>query len=167
MKDYLKCLPPPVRWHLLDHGSAFALTLVIGGWFYSQPYIKANQEHAMALRDKQMDLRSTEQVAKASAKVADDRYANGCVFIVARNSDNKPVSLAEGMTVLDAQTQVPLPPNTIICDGIGNTAAMNDKGTASSIAWTGNRELVNKSIKKWKKEQTSLDTSIEVRYDNQ
>ncbi len=96
----------------------------------------------------QQRLEAQQAALAERAKIADDRYRDGCLLIQ-KQGQNTLIAISQGMPVVDSQTGQPLPPNTVICDFTGNTAVMAWNGTAvvtTDVAFTGNRELINQAI---------------------
>ncbi|OKH47310.1 hypothetical protein NIES2101_24025 [Calothrix sp. HK-06] len=105
----------------------------------------ASNENKQRLLDEQF---KREQQA---SKIAQSRYKSGCVMVVAANSPRNLATLVEGEPVLDRTTKNPLPLNTVVCDGIGNTGTIvrSVNGlVVGNMAFTGNRELAIDTIKK-------------------
>ncbi|MBD2457730.1 hypothetical protein H6G80_27120 [Nostoc sp. FACHB-87] len=85
------------------------------------------------------------------ARIADARYQNGCLPIVVGSYPRiRYVSIFEGQTLTDRHTKQPLPSGTVVCDGQGNTGVIEENGTVGAIAFTGNRDLVAKRLKRFR-----------------
>jgi len=86
------------------------------------------------------------------AKVAIQRYQDGCTIVVAVSSPKDLATLSKGEPVLDRITKNPLPEGTVVCDINGSTAVLksNSQGVpvADDFAFTGNRELALSLVKK-------------------
>lgn len=97
-------------------------------------------------------LEQSQELAKAKAAIATQRYRDGCLLVVAVNSPMNLATLVPGESVLDRITKRPLPSGTVVCDGNGNTAILipnlDGKPVIGEIAYTGNRDLVIQTVKK-------------------
>jgi hypothetical protein len=94
------------------------------------------------------------QVAKdhedEQAKIAEKRYASGCIMIVAGTDENSFTSLSEGYPVVDKIRRKPLPTGSVVCDANGNTGVMIRQKDANGqlqtvvgyVAFTGNKAVV-------------------------
>ncbi len=87
---------------------------------------------------------------KEQAVIADQRYSSGCIPVVNGEYPNITYqSIAEGMQIFDRHTKTPLPSGTIVCDGQGNTGVVGLNGV-ESIAFTGNRDVVQKRLTRFR-----------------
>ncbi|AKG21794.1 hypothetical protein [Calothrix sp. 336/3] len=97
-------------------------------------------------------LEQSQEIAKAKAAIASQRYKDGCLLVVAANSPTNLATLVPGEAVIDRITKRPLPSGTVVCDGNGNTAILvpnlDRKPVIGEIAYTGNRDLVMKTVKR-------------------
>jgi hypothetical protein len=147
----------------------FGLALVIMGYIGSQGRLNAQRLQAETIQAHQRDLQLTAQIQKVGAVTANERYENGCLPVV-NLGGNTPVNLAQGMTVTDPKTKASLPPGTIVCDGNGNTGIISaDDHTVQSIAWTGDRKIINDSLTKWtggKYQQSAITVEVSTNGSN-
>lgn len=96
------------------------------------------------------ELKIQQEMADLQAKIASNRYRNGCVIVVAQKAPDKFTSLTEGHPVIDWVRKTPLPAGTIVCDANGNTAVIekrNGKPVIGKTAFTGDRQLINQARK--------------------
>lgn len=96
---------------------------------------------------RQTKLQEHHKFEQAQAKIAEARYKAGCVLIVAPENVRNLATLEEGDVIRDRTNGKPLPDNTIICDGNGNTGVIKD-GKVGLIAFTGNRDLVLQQVRR-------------------
>ncbi|NJN07182.1 MAG: hypothetical protein HC815_04070 [Richelia sp. RM1_1_1] len=94
---------------------------------------------------KQTKLEEQFKFEQQQAKIAEARYTAGCVLIVAPENTRNLATIEDGDVIRDRTNGKPLPNNTVICDGNGNTGVIKD-GKAGLIAFTGNRDLVIQQV---------------------
>lgn len=100
--------------------------------------------------DKQIKLEQQLEFEKQQAKIASARYENGCLpSVIGNYPDVQYVSIYEGQVLSDRRTNKPLPNGTVVCDGQGNTGVVQG-GEVSQIAFTGNRDLIGKRLKRFR-----------------
>ncbi|NEP00882.1 MAG: hypothetical protein F6K58_19895 [Symploca sp. SIO2E9] len=109
-----------------------------------------------------------EQLSQQEQKIADNRYKNGCILPVAEQKTRtkngteiaKAVALNSSDVPKDRLTGQPLPSGTIVCDLFGNTAVINQSFEGEfyliNFARTGDRDLINKSLKRFGDGQYSM-----------
>ncbi|MBD2054795.1 hypothetical protein H6F88_01940 [Oculatella sp. FACHB-28] len=134
--------------------AAIALMVLAGAANYST--ISQNMQATGRVREKAMEhsefnqqLQATSLFVEQQAEIAEQRYSEGCVLVVASNDPTKFTSLTEGQPVLDSVRNVPLPAGTVVCDVFGNTArivSLDGQPVASEFAYTGNKQLVDDAI---------------------
>ncbi len=101
--------------------------------------------------EKQTKLEQQVQFEGEQSKIADARYQKGCLPSVTGTYPNiRYASIFEGQVLSDRHTKRPLPNGTVVCDGQGNTGVIEDNGTVGAIAFTGNRDLVAKRLKRFR-----------------
>jgi hypothetical protein len=104
-----------------------------------------NQISASSL--KQSKLATQLEFEQKQAKIAEARYQAGCVLVVAAENARNLATIEEGDIIRDRTNGKPLPNNSVICDGNGNTGVIKDN-KVDLIAFTGNRELVIQQVKR-------------------
>ncbi|MDB9369167.1 hypothetical protein PN456_09375 [Nodularia spumigena CS-586/05] len=127
----------------------------------SAPNIKSNistmgeiQQVVRKNSTQEWKLRASQQAAQAQAEIAEQRYRDGCVMVVAMNNPDSFTSLSEGEPVIDHVRNVPLPIGTVVCDANGNTAVIikgENQPVTGEIAFTGNQELIANVRQKFNK----------------
>jgi hypothetical protein len=99
-------------------------------------------------------LEQGQELVKARAAIAEQRYKDGCTIVVAVNSPKNLATLVEGETVLDRTSKKSLPAGTVVCDGNGNTGVLKANGqnipVVSDLTYTGNRELAIDQVRRIK-----------------
>ena len=149
------------RWFRRNKGNLIFTGLAIGSTVLSYPNIQENNRHMAMLRSqiaannqKVESLEQNLEFEKAQAKIAETRYANGCIPVVYRLDPGKYVSLQEEKPVVDQVTKEPLPVGSVVCDSQGNTGTIIEfsDGTSgvSHMAFTGNRKIVTFRLKNYK-----------------
>ncbi|MBW4677693.1 MAG: hypothetical protein KME52_27945 [Desmonostoc geniculatum HA4340-LM1] len=101
--------------------------------------------------ERQTKLEQQYQFEEEQSKIADARYEKGCLPVVSGSYPNiRYVSIFKGQSLTDRHTGKALPSGTVICDGQGNTGAIEGSGTVGAIAFTGNRDMVAKRLKRFR-----------------
>ena len=109
------------------------------------------QESVRENSKQEWQLRASQQAAQAQAEIAEERYRNGCVMVVAMSDPKSFTTLSEGQPVIDRVRRKPLPSGTIVCDANGNTAKIVlgvDRLVVGEIAFTGNQEVIQAARKR-------------------
>lgn len=143
------------------HGSLIVFgSLTLGSLAFGHKDIQRNMQSLSIAREtiaknenKQRLLDEQFQREQQAAKIAESRYKSGCVMVVAAGQPRNLATLVEGEPVLDRTTKKPLPLNTVVCDGIGNTGTIVQSANGlvvGNMAFTGNRQLAIDTIKKIK-----------------
>ncbi|MBW4600335.1 MAG: hypothetical protein KME29_12195 [Calothrix sp. FI2-JRJ7] len=104
-------------------------------------------------RELQLQLESE----KEQAEIANERYKT-CLPVVGENFKNGThyfAGIQEGMIIHDRITGKPLPQGTVICDAFGNTGTLDENGKVKSLAFTGNRALIEQRLKRFRGSQFS------------
>lgn len=141
------------------NGAIVFSALLLASLVYGHKDVQRNMQSMSIAREtiasnesKQRLLDEQFQREQQAAHIAEQRYKSGCVMVVSANSPRNLATLVKGEPILDRTTKKPLPLNTVVCDGIGNTGVIeqNSKGllVVGQIAFTGNRELAIDTIKK-------------------
>lgn len=139
-------------------GAIIFSTLILGSLAFGHKDIQQNMQSLSVAREtiavnenKQRLLNEQFQREQQSAKIAEQRYKSGCVMVVAASSPRNLATLVKGEPIFDRTTKKPLPLNTVVCDGIGNTGVIvqsSDGLVVGQMAFTGNRELAIDTIRK-------------------
>jgi hypothetical protein len=153
-KDYQAQNTP--NWIKRNPVAAGAIALMVLAAAANFPTIAQNMQATGRVREKAMEnselnqqLQATSLFTEQQAEIAEKRYSEGCVLVVASNDPSKFTSLSEGQPVLDAVRGVPLPAGTVVCDAFGNTARIIDQDgnpVAGELAFTGNKQVVEEAI---------------------
>lgn len=138
--------------------------LLIVGAIASIPSIQKHQARIDLIRD---DIKAREAKAEAldrqlqyeqrQAEVANKRYQS-CLPVVGneyRNGTHYFTGLKEGDKPKDRITGKVLPTGTVICDAHGTTAVIDDNGAATYTAYTGDRDVVQARLKRFRGSQYS------------
>jgi hypothetical protein len=111
------------NWVKRNPVAAGAIALMALAAAFNYPTIAQNMKATGRVREKALvnseltqQLEATNIFAEQQAAIAEQRYSDGCIVVVASNDPTKFTSLTEGQPVLDAVRGVPLPTNTIVCD---------------------------------------------------
>ncbi|MEM7578291.1 MAG: hypothetical protein AAF316_00305 [Cyanobacteria bacterium P01_A01_bin.80] len=143
-----------------------ALFLVFGTMAVLASYPSFNAHQARIEADKaDIDQKTLERrilqrqldSEKEKAIIAEQRYKS-CLPVVGENFKNGThyfAGIQEGSLIQDRITGNTLPSGTIICDGFGNTASINSDGKATNFAYTGDRDVIQKRLKRFKASQFS------------
>ncbi len=137
---------------------------ILVGFIFAYPNIQAHQS---ANRESQKDIAQRELKAdilerqlefeQRQALVAEKRYES-CLPVVGeslKNGTHYFSGLQEGDIPTDRITKKPLPKGTVICDAHGSTGVINENGEIAFTAYTGNRDLVQKRLTRFKGSQYS------------
>ena len=138
--------------------------LLIIGAIASIPSIQKHQARTDLIR---ADIKARESRAEAllrqleyeqrQAEVANKRYKS-CLPVVGeeyRNGTHYFTGLKKGDKPKDRITGDYLPTGTVICDAHGTTAVINQDGAVSYTAYTGDRDVVQARLKRFKNSQYS------------
>lgn len=153
---------------LLDVGitpANFAFVgLVFAALVFSIPALEKHQKRVNLIRSeiKQREaltekLERQLNYEKRQARIANERYKS-CLPIVGteyRNETHYFIGLKKGDMPKDRITGKQLPSGTVVCDAHGNTAVVNKKGTVSYLAFTGDRNIVQSRLSRFRGSQYS------------
>lgn len=81
---------------------------------------------------------------KSCLPVVGSQYSNGTHYFTGLREGDKPKDKITGKL---------LPSGTVICDAHGNTAVISKDGTARYFAFTGNRDLIQKRLQRFRGSQ--------------
>ena len=167
------------RESLLDFGIKptnllFGGLLIIGA-IASIPSIQKHQARTDLIR---ADIKQREAKASAldrqlefeqrQAEVANKRYKT-CLPIVGeeyRNGTHYFTGLKEGDKPIDRISGKYLPTGTVVCDAHGNSGVINEDGAVSYTAYTGDRDVVQARLKRFRGSQYSQPVNTFVKEDN-
>ncbi len=111
-----------------------------------------------ASNDRLSRLERQRDVEKREAKIAEQRYEK-CLPVVGkvrRNDRHYFVGLKKKQLITDRISGAPLVKGTVVCDAFGVTGVLNEEGRVSAVAFTGNRDLVARRTKRFRKQQYSM-----------
>ncbi|MBN3993845.1 MAG: hypothetical protein HWQ36_26025 [Nostoc sp. NMS2] len=101
--------------------------------------------------EKQTKLEQQIAFEQEQAKIANTRYQEGCIPIVFGTYPNiRYVTIVEDQILTDRITGRTLPSGTRVCDANGNTGVISEKGAVGVIAFTGDRDMVAKRLKRFR-----------------
>lgn len=112
--------------------------------------ISSIKEQVAYQSQKEIKLEQQFEFEQQQAKIADARYQTGCLPIVGTQYPHRYVTIVEGQILTDRITGRSLPPGTIVCDGNGNTGVISESGAVGAIAFTGDRDMVAKRLKRFR-----------------
>lgn len=125
----------------------------------SMPSLRKYQDQMAVIRNEVADISGKSQklereleFEQSQAKVANERYKL-CLPVVGktfRNGTHYFTGLREGEIPQDRVTGQPLPTGTIVCDAHGTTAVINNQGQVTSTAYTGDRDLIQSRLKRFR-----------------
>ena len=107
--------------------------------------VSQNQQQIDAL-EREAELEKTQDA------IAVERYKN-CLPVVGENYKNGThyfAGLDSGLIPVDRITGKAFPKGTVICDAHGSTAVINQSGEITFPAYTGNRDVVQKRLQRFK-----------------
>lgn len=134
----------------LVYGAAIAMATVGIGWQnLSQPPGQSPGDVARSVRRntqlQEAKLKGSEEAEAMAQQTADTRYRMGCLMPVAISDPSKYAALSTD-PVLDSTTKRPVTRGTRLCDANGNTGIADENGIPQNLAFTGNREVVQKRM---------------------
>ncbi|MGB3641681.1 MAG: hypothetical protein WBA39_29505 [Rivularia sp. (in: cyanobacteria)] len=97
------------------------------------------------------------QAEQEQAKIANQRYAT-CLPVVGEQYQNGThyfSGIQTGTVIFDRISNKPLPTGTVICDANGTTGVIGDKGAVTFTAFTGDRNVIQKRLKRFRGSQYS------------
>jgi hypothetical protein len=102
-------------------------------------------------QNRQITLQQQQQRhSRTAGQIAEERYQSGCILVRILADDGQPISLFQGLVVVDSRTYKPLPQGTVVCDGNGSTSALESGGRVNTIATTQNLQIINDAIQQGK-----------------
>ena len=109
-------------------------------------------------------LERQRDVEKREAEIAEQRYSK-CLPVVGkvlRNGLHYFVGLKKNQLITDRISGAPLVKGTVVCDAFGVTGVLNEEGRVSAVAFTGNRDLVARRTKRFRRQQYSMPVVEDV-----
>ncbi|MGD1873068.1 MAG: hypothetical protein ACFB02_08440 [Mastigocoleus sp.] len=94
---------------------------------------------------------------REQAMIANERYKS-CLPVVGetfKNGTHYFSGIQKGSVIRDRITEKPLPQGTVVCDSHGITAVIDANGQASFTAYTGDRDIIQARLKRFKGSQYS------------
>jgi hypothetical protein len=135
-------------------GLAIAATFGVGISQTFSPQARAIRTEVQAQereQNRQLTLQQQQQRHSTTAgKIAEQRYQDGCLLVRLLDEMGQPISLFEGLVVVDSQTQQPLAQGTVVCDGNGATSSLEAGGRVGTVATTQNLQVVKHAIEQGK-----------------
>ncbi|NJN13716.1 MAG: hypothetical protein HC836_24705 [Richelia sp. RM2_1_2] len=138
--------------------------LILTALIVSIPSLKKHQAKIDLIRT---EIKHREDVAEKlerqlsyeqrQAQVANKRYES-CLPVVGdeyHNGTHYFTGIKEGDKPKDKITRKNLPTGTIVCDAHGNTGVVNRDGAVSYLAFTGDRDVVQKRLSRFRGSQYS------------
>lgn len=116
-----------------------------------QANLKYQNQQSLAFQKQQNALalsQAARKIQQARKELAEERFEQGCVIVVAENDPEFFTGLSLGKPVIDAIRKVPVAPGTVVCDANGNTGIVDKNNVVSDMAYTGNQKLINSAKKK-------------------
>ena len=96
---------------------------------------------------RQLTLQQQQQRhGQQSRQIAEQHYRDGCLLVRMVDQGGQPISLYEGLVVVDSTTLQPLAQGTVVCDGNGATSTLDAGGVVGVVATTPDLQLVNEAI---------------------
>ena len=90
---------------------------------------------------------------KSCLPVVGEEYRNGTHYFTGLKEGDKPIDRISGK---------PLPQGTVICDGHGVTTVVDEEGKVSYTAYTGNRDVVQARLKRFRGSQYSQPVNTAI-----
>lgn len=126
----------------------------LGQWNDSR---RERTESIKRVNAKKAELEQELQLEQHQEMIADKRYKS-CLPVVG-NEFKRGTHYFTGITkdtvIKDRITSQALPPNTIVCDVHGVTAKINHEGKPFAFAYTGNRDVIQLRMKRFRGSQYS------------
>lgn len=107
---------------------------------------EARRSQRMEERKTQADLRLADKARAERAEIALARYQAGCLRVINRGNNDRPISLAEGEPVFDYYNQKPLAPGVVVCDNFGVTGVIDENQKVSELAVLLDLSLIPNAI---------------------
>jgi hypothetical protein len=131
------------------------LALIAVQLFLSAPGLEAQMQEQetrrtdrMAERKSQKDMQLADKARAERAQIALARYQTGCLRVINRDNNDKPISLNEGEPVLDYWNQKPIAAGVVVCDNFGVTGVIDANQKVSELAVLLDLRLIPDAITK-------------------
>lgn len=109
--------------------------------------IRQETQQQEKLHSRDLTLQQQQQRhGQQSREIAEQAYSEGCLLVQMQDGSGNIISLTEGMSVVDSQTNQPLAAGTTVCDPNGAVSTLGAGGVVQTIAITPDLELVNQAI---------------------
>lgn len=144
-------------------GSALILSIPAIG--EHQAKIKARRIAIQTKENKAEILDRQLEFEQRQARVANERYKS-CLPVVGtefKNGTHYFTGLKQGSKPSDRISGKVLPQGTVVCDAHGVTGVVDGDGTVQHIAYTGDRDVIQKRLKRFKSSlysQPIIDNAI-------
>ena len=129
---------------------AIASTFGVGISQAFSPQARATRSEIRAQdseQSRQLTLQQQQQRhGEQSRQIAERHYQEGCLLVRILDEGGYPISLYEGLVVVDRITTQPLAQGTVVCDGNGATSTLDAGGVVGVVATTPDLQLVNEAI---------------------
>ncbi len=150
-------------------------TVCVVGLFVSRDDIANNiamtnrvKAEVSASNDRLSRLERQRADEEREAKIAEQRYEK-CLPVVGkvrRRGRHYFVGLKKDQLITDRISGAPLVRGTVVCDAFGVTGVLNEEGRVSAVAFTGDRNLVARRTKRFRRQQYSMPVVGDVSYKN-
>ena len=122
-----------------------------------QARIEADKAELQRIATDRRILQRQFEAEKEQAAIANERYktCNPVVGKEFKNGTHYFSGIKVGEVIKDRITKKPLPKGTVVCDAHGVTGVINDKGQVTHTAFTGNRDIIQKRLKRFRGSQYS------------
>ena len=114
-------------------------------------------ENIKQIKAKKAELEQELALEQHQEMIANKRYKS-CIPVVGeifKNGTHYFTGINETTIARDRITGKTLPPNTIICDANGMTARVSDNGKPTAFAYTGDRDIIQSRLKRFRGSQYS------------
>lgn len=114
-------------------------------------------ENIKQIKAKKAELEQELALEQHQEMIANKRYKS-CIPVVGeifKNGTHYFTGINETTIARDRITGKTLPPNTIICDANGMTARVSDNGNPTAFAYTGDRDIIQSRLKRFRGSQYS------------
>jgi hypothetical protein len=111
----------------------------------------AQKEASASKAERELEYEQRQQ------EIANKRYAN-CLPVVGqyiKNGTHYFTGIKEGETPIDRITNNTFPRGTVVCDALGTTGSIDENGAIANTAYTGDRDVVAKRLKRFRGSQFS------------
>ena len=134
-----------------------AVGLSIPSFQKHQARIEADKAKIAEITQQQRQLQIQFEAEQEQATIAEQRYKT-CLPVVGqefKNGTHYFVGIQPGVVIRDRVSNKPLAQGTVICDANGTTATISADGTPQHFAYTGDRNIVQQRLKRFRGSQFS------------